>query len=102
MRKLSLSLIVWMMACISVFAQSFTAVWERPKAPEFKDFATEDTLYLWNVGAGGFYVNHQGTRVEPYWGTRSVVSDTIGVPVIFTQKNPAGTDESIQFESVPN
>ncbi|MBP3551785.1 MAG: hypothetical protein J6K05_01255 [Bacteroidaceae bacterium] len=101
MRKLSLSLIVWMMACISVFAQSFTAVWERPKAPEFKDFATEDTLYLWNVGAGGFYVNHQGTRVEPYWGTRSVVSDTVGVPVIFTQKNPAGTDESIQFESVP-
>lgn len=89
------------MACISVFAQSFTAVWERPKAPEFKDFATEDTLYLWNVGAGGFYVNHQGTRVEPYWGTRSVVSDTIGVPVIFTHKNPAGTDETVNFESAP-
>lgn len=84
------------------FAQSFTAEWPKPLVPEFTNFAVEDTCYLWNVGAGGFYINHQSSRVAPYWATRSSVNDSIGTKVIFTQTNPGGTEEAGQFEVSPN
>ena len=82
----------FLMACASLSAQSFTA--NRQKVvPETTTWAMEKLCYLWNVGAQGFYTNHQGAKVDPYWATRAVVSDTIGQQVRFTRTNPSGTDE---------
>ena len=90
---------------LASFAQSFTAEWPKPNAPEFRDFAVEDSIYLWNVGAGGFYTNYRGDAPSypaPYYGTRASVCDTVGAKVIFTQTNPAGTDETGNFADAPN
>lgn len=95
--KKSLLFLASMMLGVTAFAQSFTASWPKPEAPEFTAFAPESTCYLWNVGAGGFYINHQGDEPNypaPYYGTRSSVCDTLGTEVIFTRTNPASTEEN--------
>ncbi|MBQ6751073.1 MAG: hypothetical protein IJR02_15060 [Bacteroidaceae bacterium] len=100
--KKSLLFLASMLVSAATFAQSFTAIWPQPKAPEFRDFAVEDTIYLWNVGAGGFYTNHRNGTAAPYYGTRACVNDTVGSKVIFTQNNPGGVDESANFTDAPN
>ena len=100
--KKSLLLIGSVLMSMASFAQSFTAEWPKPDAPEFRSFAVEDTIYLWNVGAGGFYTNYRGDAPSypaPYYGTRASVCDTVGAKVIFTRTNPAGTDETGNFET---
>ncbi len=73
-------------------AQTFTATRTKAAPPTFSTWAAEDTLYLWNVGAGGFYVNHQNGTNSPYWGTRASINDTIGAKVIFTRTNPSESE----------
>ena len=64
---------------LDVSAQNFTAKWEKyPGTPKFSNFAAESRYYMWNVGAKGFYINHQGKIESPYWGTAASVNDTIG------------------------
>lgn len=91
-RFLSLLLVTVLCAC-SLQAQDFTADWQRAEAPQFTDFSAETTIYLWNIGYGGFYINHQDGTDSPYWGTRSSVNDTIGTRVRFTRTNPLSTEE---------
>lgn len=90
-----------MLVGVAAFAQEFTVVWPSSPVPEFMDFAAEQECYLWNVGAGGFYINHQGSG-GPYWGTRATVNTSLGTKVKFTQTNPGGTDETGAFEVEPN
>jgi len=88
-----------LMVSLSLSAQSFTA--NRTKmVPEFTDWAMEEYCYLWNVGAQGFYTNHQGERVAPYWGTRAVVNDELGQQVMFSRTNPGGQVEDWDTEGV--
>ena len=88
-----------LMVSLSLSAQSFTA--NRQKvAPEFTDWAMEEYCYLWNVGAQGFYTNHQGERVAPYWATRAVVMDELGQQVKFSRTNPGGNAEDWEGEGV--
>lgn len=76
---------------IGAQAQDFTLDRQLPAAPEFTSFAADDTLYLYNIGGGGFYTNYKGSHVSPYWGTRAITNDTIGSKVIFTRTNPTST-----------
>lgn len=76
---------------IGAQAQDFTLDRQMPAAPEFTTFAANDTIYLYNIGGGGFYTNHRGSTGSPYWGTRAVTNDTIGSKVIFTRTNPTST-----------
>jgi len=86
--KKSLLLLSSVVMSLGAFAQNFTATWERPAAPEFASFVTDSACYMWNVGAGGFYINHQGAAVAPYYGTAASVNDTIGALVKITRTNP--------------
>lgn len=90
-----------MLVGVAAFAQEFTVVWPSSPVPEFMDFAVEQECYLWNVGAGGFYINHQGSG-GPYWGTRATVNTSLGTKVKFTQTNPGGINETSAFETEPN
>ena len=74
---------------LSASAQNFTATWEKPAAPEFSNFEPETKYYMWNVGARGFYINHQNGTGSPYWGTAASVNDSIGALVHFTKTNPS-------------
>lgn len=76
---------------IGAQAQNFTLQREKAAAPEFTTFAANDTIYLYNIGGGGFYTNHKGPRQSPYWQTRATANDTIGSKVIFTRTNPTST-----------
>lgn len=76
---------------IGAQAQDFTLDRQLPAAPEFTSFAANDTIYLYNIGGGGFYTNHRGASSSPYWGTRATANDTIGSKVIFTRTNPTST-----------
>lgn len=83
----------------SAFAQTFTATWTKPAPAMNGTYALDKECYLWNVGAGGFYVNYQeligasNEVVAPYYSTRASVNDTIGAKVVFTRTNPGGTEE---------
>jgi hypothetical protein len=90
--KKALLLIGSVVVSLSASAQNFTGKWERPADPEFSDFEPETKYYMWNVGAKGFYINHQNGTGEPYYGTAASVNDTIGALVHFTKTNP---DEKI-------
>ena len=88
-----------LMVSVSLSAQNFTA--NRQKlVPEFTDWAMEEYFYMWNVGSQGFYTNHQGARVDPYWATRAIACDTIGQQVMFSRTNPGGNDESWDSDGV--
>lgn len=54
-----------------LFAQSFTATWEKPVVTNFVDMADdgETTQFLYNVGAKGFLAGHND------WNTRASVAD---------------------------
>ena len=86
--KKVLLLISSVVMSLSASAQNFTGKWERPAAPEFSDFEPETKYYMWNVGANGFYINHQNGTGEPYYGTAASVNDTIGALVYFSKTNP--------------
>ena len=86
--KKALLFLTSMLVGATAFAQSFTAEWPKNTTPEFKTFAVEDTIYLWNVGTGGFYINHQGGDAWPTYRTHASVNDTVGTKVIFTRTNP--------------
>ena len=87
--KKVLLLISSVVMSLSASAQDFTAKWEKYSGtPEFSAFTAESKYYMWNVGARGFYINHQGAAVTPYWGTAASVNDTIGALVHFTKTNP--------------
>lgn len=86
--KKTLLLIGSVVVSLSASAQNFTGKWERPAAPEFSDFEPETKYYMWNVGANGFYINHQKGTGEPYYGTAASVNDTIGALVYFSKTNP--------------
>ncbi len=86
--KKTLLLIGSVVVSLSASAQNFTGKWERPAAPEFSDFEPETKYYMWNVGAQGFYINHQKGTSEPYYGTAASVNDTIGALVYFSKTNP--------------
>lgn len=104
--KKTLLFLASMLVGATAFAQSFTAEWPRPAAPEFTQITPEDTCYLWNVEAGGFYTNYRGDAPSypgPYYGTRASVCDTVGAKVVFTQTNPdTSKDESTNFADEPN
>lgn len=104
--KKALLFLASMLVGATAFAQSFTAEWPRPAAPEFTQITPEDTCYLWNVEAGGFYTNYRGDAPSypgPYYGTRASVCDTVGAKVVFTQTNPdTSKDESTNFADEPN
>lgn len=88
-----------MLAALSASAQNFTAEWKPADAPsQFKPFAAEDTLYLYNVKSRGFYTAHPNTA-SPFWGTRAMANDTLGQPVIFTRTNPGGADDEDTWAS---
>jgi len=91
--KLLLMCAVAMMG-ISAQAQDFTYERNLAPAPEFTSFAANDTLYLYNIGGGGFYTNHRGLAQSPYWRTRATANDTIGSKVIFTRTNPTSTNDT--------
>lgn len=74
---------------VSAMAQTFTATRPKLDAPVVSAWVPEDTVYLWNTGAKGFYVNHPGSG-SPFWGTRAIVSATRGAKAIFTRHNPGG------------
>ena len=99
MRKIVL-LLVALFGMVGANAQNFTAKWEKPAPPKFTTAAPEDTIYMWNVGLGGFWANHQNGTGSPYWGTAASVNDTLGCKVIFTKNNPAGEDEGMSGEGV--
>ncbi len=86
--KKTLLLIGSVVVSLSASAQNFTGKWERPAAPEFSDFEPETKYYMWNVGAQGFYINHQNGTSAPYYGTAASVNDTIGALVYFSKTNP--------------
>ena len=87
--KKVLLLISSVVMSLSASAQDFTAKWEKYSGtPEFSAFTAESKYYMWNVGARGFYINHQGAQISPYWGTAASVNDTLGALVHFTKTNP--------------
>lgn len=90
-----------MLVGAAAFAQEFTAVWPKTVVPEFKQVAVEDTLYLWNVGVGGFYINYQGPGDWPTYGTHASVNDSVGTTVILTRTNP-NKDVSEDWGDIPN
>ena len=88
-----------MLAALSASAQNFTAEW-KPADPltQFKTFAAEDTVYLYNVKSRGFYTAHPNTA-SPTWGTRAMANDTLGQKVVFTRTNPGGADDADTWAS---
>lgn len=101
--KKTLLLLFTVLMSLGASAQNFTAKWEMPAPPEFSSFVAEDTLYLWNVNLGGFFVNHQGGTERPYYGTAASINDSIGAKVIFTRTNPdANAAEEEKSEIWPN
>lgn len=99
--KKALLFLVSMVVGVTTFAQSFTAEWPKTVVPEFKQVAVEDTLYLWNVGVGGFYINYQGPGDWPTYGTHASVNDSVGTTVILTRTNP-NKDVSEDWGDIPN
>lgn len=99
--KKTLLFLVSMVVGVTTFAQSFTAEWPKTVVPEFKQVAVEDTLYLWNVGVGGFYINYQGPGDWPTYGTHASVNDSVGTTVILTRTNP-NKDVSEDWGDIPN
>ncbi len=79
-----------LLTCLSASAQSFTADWKKPVPTQFSNWEPETDFYLYNVGAGGFYIAYQGGTPNDgrYWQTRSSVNDTIGAVVRFSHENP--------------
>lgn len=107
MKKNLLLLGAALLMTASAMAQSFTRTYEKAAPPTFANAATYnyageaggDTLYLWNVKYGGFYVNNQNSdRSGGYWGTRSSVDLSVGKKIIFTRQNPNGTDAESSTE----
>ncbi|MBP3214453.1 MAG: hypothetical protein J6M19_06460 [Bacteroidaceae bacterium] len=96
MKKSLLLLGTLMLSGLSAMAQDLTAEWTKPDLPtEPTTSATwelEKSYYLWNVGAKGYYINHQGSG-EPYWGTRAMVYADVATPVKITRTNPGGNAE---------
>lgn len=92
--KKSLLFLVSVLMSAASFAQSLTATWEKPEAPEFISYAPETTFYLWNVGGKGFFINHQGGTAAPYYGTHASINADKGTEVIFTRTNPGSTEET--------
>lgn len=93
MKKSLLLLGTLMLTSLTGMAQSFTAEWTKPEAPaSFETWELEKSYYLWNVGAQGFYINHQGSG-EPYWGTHAMVYSNLPTLVTITRTNPGGNTE---------
>jgi hypothetical protein len=105
MKKNLLLLGAALLMTASAMAQTYTNPRTKAAPPTFANAATYnyagetggDTLYLWNVKYGGFYVNNQNSDRSsgPYWGTRSSVDISVGKKIIFTRQNPnAGESET--------
>ena len=104
MNKKTLLFALAMIVCTVASAQTFTARWEQPVPTEFTEWEPETSFYMYNVGAGGFYIAYQGGGPDepPYWRTRSSVNDTIGAEVKFTRTNPDATFEEEWSEADDN
>lgn len=89
-----------LLVCTGSYAQNLTANWPKATAPEFSSWAAETEFYLYNIGAGGFYINHQGSSSSPYYGTRATVNDSIGTLVKFTRTNPSAIEEDFDVDGV--
>ena len=93
-RRFLLTLSLLTLLSVAASAQEFTATWEKYPAPDYIGMPSEDqVIYLYNVGYNGFYINHQGSNVSPYWQTRCSVNDTIGTRVKFSRTNPDSSEE---------
>ena len=108
MKKNLLLLGAALLMTASAMAQTYTNPRTKAAPPTFANAATYnyagetggDTLYLWNVKYGGFYVNNQNSDRSsgPYWGTRSSVDISVGKKIIFTRQNPNGGESETSTE----
>ena len=63
---------------ISCQLLAFSQDWERP-VPKATEFVTEDTLYIYNVKAGAYFLGNND------WGTRASIKTTQGFKCVFRQ-----------------
>lgn len=107
MKKNLLLLGAALLMTASAMAQTYTNTRTKAAPPTFANAATYnyageaggDTLYLWNVKYGGFYVNNQNSdRSASPWGTRSSVDLSVGKKIIFSRQNPNGAEAESSTE----